>query len=85
MILPRYACTIEFMSVARPSLAWKIATANILLALFAVLLAGALQYRKERRILATTMRLPGAGRTIRGTLLCYWWSSPDVAPSWVDS
>ena len=44
------------MSVARPSLAWKIATANILLALFAVLLAGMLQYRKERRILAATMR-----------------------------
>ena len=42
--------------VARPSLAWKIATANILLALFAVLLAGMLQYRKERRILAATMR-----------------------------
>jgi len=44
------------MPVARPSLALKIATANILLALFAVLLAGMLQYRKERRILAATMR-----------------------------
>jgi sigma-B regulation protein RsbU (phosphoserine phosphatase) len=44
------------MSLARPSLAWKIATANILLALFAVFLAGMLQYRKERRILAATMR-----------------------------
>ena len=44
------------MFVARPSLAWKIATANILLALFAVLLAGMLQYHKERRILAATMR-----------------------------
>ena len=44
------------MLVARPSLAWKIATANILLALFAVLLAGMLQYRKEQRILAATMR-----------------------------
>jgi hypothetical protein len=37
----------------RPSPAWKIATANRLLALFAVLLAVMLQYRKERRILAT--------------------------------
>ncbi len=44
------------MSAARTSLAWKIATANILLAVFAVLLAGVLQYRKERRILATTLR-----------------------------
>jgi serine phosphatase RsbU (regulator of sigma subunit) len=44
------------MLAARPSLAWKIATANILLALFAVLLAGMLQYRKEQRILAATMR-----------------------------
>jgi hypothetical protein len=44
------------MLVARPSLAWKIATANIFLALFAVLLAGMLQYRKEQRILAATMR-----------------------------
>lgn len=44
------------MPLARPSLAWKIATANILLALFAVLLAGMLQYHKERRILASTMR-----------------------------
>ena len=49
-------CTIESMSLARPSLAWKIATANILLALFAVLLAGMLQYRKEQHILAATMR-----------------------------
>jgi sigma-B regulation protein RsbU (phosphoserine phosphatase) len=44
------------MPVARPSLAWKIATANILLALFAVLLAGMLQYGKEQRILAAAMR-----------------------------
>ena len=44
------------MLAARPSLAWKIATANIFLALFAVLLAGMLQYRKEQRILAATMR-----------------------------
>jgi serine phosphatase RsbU (regulator of sigma subunit) len=44
------------MFSARPSLAWKIATANILLALFAVLLAGMLQYRKEQRILAASMR-----------------------------
>ena len=44
------------MHLARPSLAWKIATANILLALFAVLLAGMLQYRKEQRILAEGMR-----------------------------
>src|SRR5580704_9977330 len=44
------------MHLARPSLAWKIATANILLALFAVLLAGMLQYRKEQRILAASMR-----------------------------
>src|SRR5208283_1183094 len=50
------ACTIKFMLAARPSLAWKIATANIFLALFAVLLAGMLQYRKEQRILAGTMR-----------------------------
>lgn len=56
LILPGCACTIESMSLARPSLAWKIATANILLALFAVFLAGMLQYRKERRILAATMR-----------------------------
>ena len=56
LILPECACTIESMSLARPSLAWKIATANILLALFAVFLAGMLQYRKERRILAATMR-----------------------------
>ena len=42
--------------MARPSLAWKIATANMLLAIIAVLLAGMFQYRKERRILATTMR-----------------------------
>ena len=49
-------CTIKIMRGPRPSLAWKIATANILLALFAVLLAGMLQYRKERRILAATMR-----------------------------
>jgi len=53
--LPTRACTIEFMSAARPSLAWKTATANILLVLFAVLMAGMLQYRKEPRILATTM------------------------------
>ena len=44
------------MLAARPSLAWKIATANILLALFAVLLGGMLQYRKEQRIIAATMR-----------------------------
>ncbi len=44
------------MLAARPSLAWKIATANIFLALFAVLLAGMLQYRKEQRILGTSMR-----------------------------
>jgi hypothetical protein len=44
------------MSAPRPSLAWKIATANILLALFAMLLAGMLQYRKQWRILTTTMR-----------------------------
>ena len=50
------ACTIEDMFSARPSLAWKIATANILLALFAVLLAGMLQYRKDQRILAASMR-----------------------------
>ncbi len=54
--MQRCACTIKSMSATRPSLAWKIATANILLALFAVLLAGMLQYRKQRRILATTMR-----------------------------
>ncbi len=67
--MPRYACTIESMSVARPSLVWKIATANILLALFAVLLAGMLQYRKERRILATTMRHELAQIVSSGALL----------------
>lgn len=54
--MQKCACTIKSMSAIRPSLAWKIATANILLALFAVLLAGMLQYRKQRRIFATTMR-----------------------------
>lgn len=44
------------MFSARPTLAWKIAAANILLALFAVLLAGFLQYRKDQRILAASMR-----------------------------
>ena len=54
---------------ARPSLAWKIATANILLALFAVLLAGMLQYRKEQRILATAMRQELAPVVTSGALL----------------
>ncbi len=53
----------------RPSLAWKIATANILLALFAVLLAGMLQYRKERRILAATMRQELAQVVTSGSML----------------
>jgi serine phosphatase RsbU (regulator of sigma subunit) len=57
------------MTGPRPSLAWKIATANILLALFAVLLAGMLQYRKERRILATTMRQELAQVATSGALL----------------
>ena len=57
------------MFVARSSLAWKIATANILLAFFAVLLAGMLQYRKERRILATTMRQELAQVVTSGALL----------------
>jgi hypothetical protein len=56
LLLRGRACTIESMLAARPSLALKIATANILLAIFAVLLAGMLQYRKEQRILADTMR-----------------------------
>jgi serine phosphatase RsbU (regulator of sigma subunit) len=54
---------------ARPSLAWKIATANILLALFAVLLAGMLQYHKERHILAATMRQELAQVVTSGALL----------------
>ena len=65
----RCACTIESMLAARPSLAWKIATANILLALFAVLLAGMLQYRKERRILAAAMRQELAQVVTSGALL----------------
>jgi sigma-B regulation protein RsbU (phosphoserine phosphatase) len=36
------------MRLARPSLAWKIAAADILLVLFAVLLAGLLQYQKDQ-------------------------------------
>ncbi len=57
------------MLAARPSLAWKSATANILLALFAVLLAGILQYRRERRILAATMRQELAQVVTSGALL----------------
>ena len=57
------------MTGPRPSLAWKIATANILLALFAVLLAGMLQYRKERRILAATMRQELAQVVTSGAML----------------
>ena len=57
------------MTGPRPSLAWKIATANILLALFAVLLAGMLQYRKERRILAANMRQGLAQVVTSGALL----------------
>lgn len=44
------------MGAGRHSLAWKIALANILLALFAVLTAVTLQYRKERRRLEDDMR-----------------------------
>lgn len=57
------------MLTGRRSLAWKIATANILLALFAVLLAGMLQYRKERHILAATMRQELAQVVASGALL----------------
>jgi len=57
------------MLASRPSLAWKIATANILLALFAILLAGVLQYRRERRILAATMRQELAQVVTSGALL----------------
>jgi hypothetical protein len=65
--LLRCAYTIEGMLAARPSLAWK--TANILLALFAVRLAGILQYRRERRILAATMRQELAQVVTSGALL----------------
>jgi serine phosphatase RsbU (regulator of sigma subunit) len=44
------------MHLARPSLAWKIAIANILLALFAVLLAGTLHFRKDERMLSAGIR-----------------------------
>lgn len=67
--LRQCACTIESMVWPRPSLAWKIATANILLALFAVLLAGMLQYRKERRIIAASMRQELAQVVASGALL----------------
>jgi serine phosphatase RsbU (regulator of sigma subunit) len=69
------------MSVARPSLAWKIATANILLALFAVLLAGMLQYRKERRILAATMRQELTQVVTSGALLLDGARTEDLAQS----
>jgi len=57
------------MSWARPSLARKIATANILLALFPVLLAGWLQYRKERRLLTATTRQELAQVVTSGAML----------------
>ena len=67
------------MFLARPSLAWKIATANILLALFAVLLAGMLQYRKERRILAATMRQELTQVVTGGALLIEGEKAEDLA------
>jgi serine phosphatase RsbU (regulator of sigma subunit) len=69
------------MSLARPSLAWKIATANILLALCAVLLAGLLQYRKERRLLAATMRQELTQVVASGALLLDGEKAADVAQS----
>ena len=68
------------MFLARPSLAWKIATANILLALFAVLLAGMLQYRKEHRILAATMRQELAQVVTSGALLIDGERAEGLAP-----
>lgn len=67
--MPGGACTLEDMFAPRSSLAWKIAVANIFLALFAVLLAGVLQYRKERHVLATTMRQELAQAVASGALL----------------
>jgi HAMP domain-containing protein len=69
------------MSAARPSLAWKIATANILLALCAVLLAGMLQYGKERRILAATMRQELTQVVTSGALLLDGERAEDLAQS----
>lgn len=67
------------MSLARPSLAWKIATANILPALFAVSLAGMLQYRKERRILTATTRQELAQVVTSGALLLDGEKAQDLA------
>ena len=68
------------MVLARPSLAWKIATANILLALFAVLLAGMLQYRKDQRILAATMRRELTLVVTSGALLIDGERAENLAP-----
>ena len=57
------------MPVGRGSLAWKIAIANILLALFAVVLAATLQYRKERRLLEDSLRTELAQAVTSGALL----------------
>ncbi len=44
------------MGVRRVSLAWKVVAANTLLAVFAVLMVVALEYRKDRRLLESTIR-----------------------------